>query len=310
MTNRLCLALVGPTASGKTKLAIDVARKVGGEIVCMDSTTVYRGFDIGSSKPTAEEREAVKHHLLDLLRPDEPFSAGHFVQLANDTIAEIQSRGRLPIVVGGTYFYLRALQFGMYPVPPIPAEIIERIEGEFFDEETPGNAKIHAELKKHDPEAAASIHVNDRYRLVRALAIFRTTGELPSKLQPAPLSGDAKTRLWMKYAMAVSRNQLHASIVQRAEKMLASGLLEETKKIEAEFPQARALGSVGYAEARQFLARKLTEKQLRLEIIEKTRQLAKRQMTWLRSDPELRFVDGRDVDRIALEVENLRVALE
>jgi tRNA dimethylallyltransferase len=311
--HRLCCALVGPTASGKTKLAIAIAKHLEGEIdceiVCMDSTTVYRGFDIGSSKPTAEERAAVPHHLLDLLKPDEPFSAGHFVQLANETITDIQNRGKLPLVVGGTYFYLRALQHGMYAVPPIQAEVIETIEKEFFDDEVLNTGRMHEELVAKDPAAAQTIHRNDRYRLVRALAILRTTGELPSRLQPVPVSEEAEKRLWMKYAIAVSRNALQENIAKRTDAMIAAGLVEETRKIESEYPQSRALGSIGYAEARLFLARKLTEKQLRLEIIEKTRQLAKRQMTWLRSDPELRFVDHRDGDRIRKEVENLRAAL-
>ncbi len=309
-TRRLALALVGPTASGKTKIAIDIARAIGGEIICMDSTTVYRGFNIGTSKPTPDEQIAVPHHLLDILDPEDPFSAGHFVERAEACVSEIHGRGKIPIVTGGTYFYLRALQFGMYPTPVIPAEVIDSIEAEFFEEEVTNTARMHAELKSKDPAAAEKIHPNDKYRLLRALAVIRTTGELPSQLKPVPLSPNQADRLWLKYAVALSRHTLNQNIVTRTEKMLLSGLAKETENLKAEWPRARALQSIGYSECMQFLDKKLTEKQLRNEIIEKTRQLAKRQLTWVRSDAELRFIDSRDLPRVQKEVENLTHVLE
>jgi tRNA dimethylallyltransferase len=288
---------------------VDLAQKIGGEILCMDSTTVYRGFDVGTSKPSKEDREKVPHHLLDLLAPEEPFSAYHFVQNADELIDEIQGRGKLPIVVGGTYFYLRALQHGMYPTPVIPAEVIEGIEKEFFDDENLNTARMHAELMEKDPQAANAIHPNDRYRLIRALAIVRTTGEQPSSLKPVFRSESQGARVWLKYAMVMSRHALNQNIVRRTERMLRDGLIEETKRIKEQSPQARSLQSIGYTESLLFLNKNLTEKQLRNEIIEKTRQLAKRQITWLRSDPEIRYIDFRDMARVQLEVENLKVAL-
>lgn len=306
---QLCVAVVGPTASGKTALAVEVAQAIDGEIVCMDSTTIYRGFDIGSSKPSAEERQKVPHHLLDILEPTEAFSAYHFVQQAEEVITGIQSRGKLPIIVGGTYFYLRALQHGMYPGPVIPAEVIESVEKEFFDDDTVNTQRMHDALKAKDAQAAAAIHPNDRYRLVRALAVLRT-GQKPSALKPSTLTESQSKRIWMKYAIAVARNALSGAIQRRTERMLKEGLVEETRQLQEKYPGARPLQSIGYAEAGQFLQRKLTEKQLPLEIVEKTRQLAKRQTTWLRSDAEIRYVDFRDVARIKLEVENLQVALD
>jgi tRNA dimethylallyltransferase len=305
----LVLALVGPTASGKTKIAIDIARAIGGEIVCMDSTTVYQEFNIGSSKPTKEEQAAAPHHLIDILAPEDPFSAGHFVEKAEACLADILSRGKTPIVTGGTYFYLRALQHGMYPTPVIPAEVIDGIEAEFFDDEGTNTTKMYEELKGKDPAAAEKIHPNDKYRLLRALAVLRTTGELPSKLRPVPLSEAQSGRLWLKYSVALSRHALNQNIVHRTETMILGGLAKETESIRAKWPRARALQSVGYAETCQFLDKKLTEKQLRNEIIEKTRQLAKRQVTWVRSDAELRFIDSRDLPRVEKEVDNLRHVL-
>lgn len=309
MNRQLAIAILGPTASGKTKLAVQLANRLNGEIVCMDSTTVYKGLDIGSSKPSAEELAGATHHLLDIANPDEPFSAFHFVQLAEKTVNEIASRGKLPIIVGGTYFYLRALQFGMYELPNIANEVVEALEKEFCEDDKVNTLKMHAELKKKDPKAAETIHPNDKYRLLRALAILRTTKELPSQLKPVPFSEVQKNRLWIKYAVTLSRHAINQAIVNRTEKMLAAGIVKETENLLYKYPEARCLNSIGYAEAKAFIQKKITEKQLRNEIIEKTRQLAKRQVTWLRSDPEVRFIDFRDHDRVCLEVENLQFAL-
>jgi tRNA dimethylallyltransferase len=306
---RTCIAIVGPTASGKTGFAVELAQKINGQVICMDSATVYRGFDIGTSKPSAADRQKVTHHLVDILDPNEPFSAYHFVQYADEIIDKVHAEGRVPIIVGGTYFYLRALQHGMYPTPVIPAEVIENLEKEFFEDETLNTARMHEELKKKDPKSAEVIHPNDRYRLLRALAILRTTDEKPSELKPQVRSETQRKRIWMKYALLLSRHTLNQNILRRAERMLHDGLVEETKRLMERFPQARPLQSIGYAESCLFLNKKLTEKQLRNEIIEKTRQLAKRQTTWLRSDPEIRYVDFRDLSRVELEVGNLTFAL-
>lgn len=309
MKRPICMAVLGPTASGKSSLALQIAPLLNGEIITMDSATIYQGFDIGTAKPTTEEQAKVPHHLIDILKPNDPFSAGHFVELAEEKMLEILGRGKTPIVVGGTYFYLRALQHGMYPIPVISEDVIDQIEKEFTDDETINSARMHAALKAKDAKAAENIHPNDRYRLLRALAILRTTNEKPSALKPKARTLEQSSRIWMKYSIAMSRHTLNHAITRRAEKMIAGGLVEETRKLKEAFPSARALSSIGYNETCQFLERKITEKQLRNEIIEKTRQLAKRQLTWLRSDPEIRYVDFRDLPRIQLEVENMTVAL-
>lgn len=309
MKRTICIAIIGPTASGKSSIALQLAPQLNGEIITMDSTTIYKGFDIGSAKPSKEEQEKIPHHLIDILNPNDPFSAGHFVELAEEKMADILKRGKTPIIVGGTYFYLRALQHGMYPIPVISEEVIDAIEKEFTEDETINGAKMHAALKAKDAKAAENIHPNDRYRLLRALAILRTTKEKPSELKPQDRTPEQNARLWMKYSIAMSRHTLNHAIARRAEKMITAGLVDETKKLRETYPTARALGSIGYNEACQFLDRKITEKQLRNEIIEKTRQLSKRQLTWLRSDAEVRYIDFRDIARVQLEVENLSVAL-
>jgi tRNA dimethylallyltransferase len=307
---KLCIAILGPTASGKSEFALELAKKLSSEIVCMDSATVYRGLDIGSSKPTLQAQKEVPHHLLDILDPEEGFSAFHFVEQADLAIQTLNEKNKIPLVVGGTYFYLRALQHGMYQIPFIPPENIDALEKEYFEDDVLNLSRMHSDLKKWDPASAEVIHPNDRYRLLRTLAIIKTTGELPSRLKPAPRTEAQSQRIWIKYALCVSRNTLNQNIVERTEKMIQEGLIEETRKIWEKNPKARALQNIGYQEAVQVLQRKLTEKQIRNEIIEKTRQLAKRQITWLRSDSEVRFIDKRDVDRVILEINNLAYALK
>lgn len=307
---QLCIAILGPTASGKTEFAMQVAEKLKGELFCLDSTTVYQGFDIGSAKPSKEDQIKIPHHLVDVLKPNEPFSAFHFVTVADQIMTELHAKNTLPIIVGGTYFYLKALQHGVYPTVYVPAETVDAIEKEFYDDDKLSTLKMHEELKKKDPKSAARIHPNDKYRLLRALAIIRTSNQKPSELEATPISEQQKNRIWLKYAMAINRTELHKNILDRVEQMLSGGLIEEVQRLYEMHPQSRALGSIGYAECLLYFQKKITEKQLKTEIVDKTRQLAKRQITWLRSDPELRFIDKSDVDRVCLDVTNLKDALD
>lgn len=307
----LCIAIVGPTASGKSSFAMALAEKLGGEIVCVDSTTVYQGFDIGTSKPSAEDRARVPHHLIDTLRPTDSFNAFDFVHQAEAAIEAIENRGKIPLLTGGTYFYFRALQHGMFPVPGTSEATLAEIEQEYMGEDGElSAAKMTEDLKAQDPDALKTIHPNDRYRLVRALAILKSTGQKPSTLKPVPLCARAKDRLWVKYSMAVSRHNLGQLIMRRTDQMLVAGLVAETRKIFHETPAASALGSIGYRETMKFIKGEIDEKAMRNEIIDKTRALAKRQTTWLRSDPEIRYVDDRDVDRVVYEVETLQSVLQ
>lgn len=303
---KLCLAILGPTASGKTDFAIAVAEKLGGEVVCVDSTTVYKGFDIGTSKPTAAQRARVPHHLLDLLDPGRPFNARDFVREAQAAIEGIATRGKIPILVGGSYFYLRALQNGMYPTGGYDDSDLDGITEEFTREDALDSAALHAALEKLDAQSAAAIHANDSYRLIRAVALARG-GKKPSDLKAT--GGMGAEWLWVKYAMAVSRKTLSENIHRRTQGMLANGLIDEVKNLTAKHPQAKALGSIGYAEAGRFLKKEITQAQLVTLITENTRQLLKRQITWLRSDPEVRFIDSRDLQRVELEIANLKSVL-
>lgn len=304
---KLCLAILGPTASGKTGFAIQVAKKLEGEIICVDSTTVYRGFDIGTSKPTAEQQAEVPHHLLDILSPTEAFNARDFVETAKKSIEEVQNRGKLPILVGGSYFYLRALQMGMYPTGGYDDRDLETITEEFTTNEGLDGEKLHATLSALDAPTAAAIHPNDTYRLLRAVALARS-GKKPSTLKAVEVLGPEW--LWVKYAMALSRKILAENILIRAKSMVRSGLVEEVRSLKEKYPEAKALGSIGYAETLRFLNKEMGEEALVQTITENTRQLLKRQMTWLRSDPEVRFIDAGDLPRVELEIANLRAVLK
>lgn len=305
-SRQLVLAILGPTAAGKSEFAVQVSKKIGGEILCLDSTTVYRGFDIGSSKPGEALRKEVPHHLVDTLDPEEDFSAKDFARMAFHVIQDIHKRGKVPVLVGGTYFYLRALQHGMYPVHDIPRTVFEQIEKEFAD----NTAAMYSELQQQDPESAKSIHPNDQYRLTRALVILKGTGKKPSSLRAEPLWPEQKQWLWMKYALLVPRQTLADRIRARAQAMLSRGWLEEVRALREAHPTARALNSIGYSQVCGYLDGAIAHDKLVDAIVEATRQLAKKQLTWLRSDPELRFVDRQDGDRIEKEVSNLMAVIE
>lgn len=306
---QLIVTLLGPSGSGKTALSIDLAEKLNAEIIALDSTTPYKGFNIGTSKPDPLVRKKVPHHLIDILEPGTPFTAFDFVQKADEAIEDILSRKKTPLIVGGTYFYLKGLQNGMYAIPPVDPVIVENLEKEFEESDKPLELMYQA-LREADPASAKSIHPHDRYRIMRALAIFRSSGKRPSELTLSHPTSRSSRRVWMKYALLLSRHDLTQLIAQRTDKMLNQGLIEEVRSLLEQHPDAKALSSIGYAECVKFLKNEIDHKQLRNEIIEKTRQLAKRQMTWLRSDPEVRFVDSRDKERILLEVSNLIYALK
>jgi len=305
----LCVAILGPTASGKSDFAMTLASKINAEIISLDSTTVYQGFDIGSSKPTKEDQARVKHYLVDTLKPEEAFTAHDFVKLADKAIEEIHNKKKIPLLVGGTYFYLRALQHGMYPVADIPSDVAESVEKKYIEDETLNTHQMHEDLKSKDPESAKTIHPNDRYRLLRALAIIEATGKLPSHLK-ATKAPHQKKRIWLKYGLVMARHDLVQRITARTAKMLEAGLVKETSRLMEAHPQARALKTIGYLETCRFVKNEISEKELLNEIVEKTRQLAKRQMTWLRSDPEIHFIDIRDQDRVQTEINNLRFAMK
>ena len=280
---RTAFALLGPTASGKSRLALELAAKLPLEIVSVDSALVYRGMDIGTAKPTPAERSRVPHHLIDIIDPDQAYSTGHWRREALHAVANIQQQNKTPLLVGGTMLYYRSLVSGLDLLPQADAALRKEIDAEAARRGWPA---LHAELEKVDPKSAQ--------RIQRALEVWRLTGKPLSSLQ-----GAAKQSLPFRmksFALLPSdREGLHKTIEQRFDAMLKAGLVKELAdlkrkhKLTADMPSMRC---VGYRQAWEFLEGTISEKQMRERALAATRQLAKRQMTWLRSFPELIRLDS------------------
>lgn len=273
--------LLGPTACGKSALAMALAREFALELVSIDSAQVYRGMDIGTAKPTAAERAAVPHHLLDLRDPAEPYSAADFVRDATAAIAVIRARGRLPLVVGGTMLYARALRQGLSDLPSADPAVRARLDAQA---QADGWPALHARLAAVDPASAARITPNDRQRIQRALEVWETTGVPLSQLQNAPRK--PALALATLALLPADRAPLRARIAQRFDAMLAAGFVDEVRRLvdrgdlHADLPSMRA---VGYRQACAYLHGHGDLAAMRTAAIHATAQLAKRQITWLRS---------------------------
>lgn len=290
------IAVMGPTASGKTALAVEWARRLGGEVVSVDSALVYRGLDIGAAKPTAGERGVVPHHMLDLRDPWQRYSAAEFAVDARAAIDGILARGRLPILAGGTGLYFRALLQGLAPMPEADPQVRERLAAEAGERGWPA---LHAELAAVDPQAAARIHATDAQRIQRALEVHRLSGRAISDWQRAPAPDRLPLRVLKLVIAPAERTVLHARIERRFEAMLAAGFLDEVRGLR-ELPQLvahprplelPALRAVGYRQAWEYLDGATDAAGFRERAVAATRQLAKRQLTWLRGELDARWFD-------------------
>lgn len=275
---------MGPTASGKTRLAIELAKALNGEIISVDSALVYRGMDIGTAKPGLEEREGVKHHLIDILDPVEAYSTGRFRHDALALMADITHRGRLPILAGGTMLYFNGLERGLADLPAAEPGVRARIEAEAARR---GWRALHAELARIDPAAADRIHPNDPQRIQRALEVWHITGVSLSELCSVQASRPLPYRLRKIVLAPADRQSLHARIRERFMDMLDRGLVEEVLALRdrgdlhADLPALRA---VGYRQVWHYLEGRYGQDELVERAVIATRQFAKRQMTWLRRE--------------------------
>jgi len=296
------VVLAGPTASGKTALAIRLAERFDGEIVSCDSVAVYREMEIGTAKPTAEERALVPHHLIDVAWPDEQVTAGDYSRLAREALRGIAERGRLPIVAGGTGLYLRALIDGLFPAPPSRPELRERLRERA---ETRGAAHLHRVLTRLDVKAAEAIHPNDVPKVIRAIEVSLAEAPMTEqwKLGRDRLTGYRILRLGMN----PPRELLYERINQRAAAMFDRGLLEETSRLMERFGrESRALGSLGYAQAAAVLAGEMTREEAVAAAQQGHRNYAKRQLTWFRREQEMHWLAGvGSDDAVAAEAERL-----
>lgn len=277
------LVITGPTATGKTAAGIALARRFDGELVGADSVQVVRGFDIGSGKATKAELGDVAHHLIDVLPPSQTMDAARYAALADEAIADIAARGRVPIVVGGTPLWLRALLRGLVELPPsdaqLRAELAQRLQ-------TLGAPALHAELAAIDPTSAQRIHPNDALRIGRALEIHAQTGRVPSELWSEHALGAPRHHAWTAY-VDLPPPEADEAIERRVDGMLAAGLVAEAQKLIEAHPDAPALGAVGYAQARDALAGAASLDAVRQPIVWATRRYAKQQRTWWKRDPSV-----------------------
>jgi len=289
---RPLLVLLGPTASGKSALALWLASRLGGEIVSADAMQVYRGLDIGTAKPCPAERAAVPHHLLDLYEPDQRCSAGDWARLASAAIAEIRGRGRWPLVVGGTGLYLRALLQGLAPVPPRPPLVRERLERQCARR---GPERLHRLLARLDPAGAARLAPTDRQRVLRALEVRFATGQpLAALVARSPFAGDVVPAL--KLGLRLARPELYARIDARVRMQIERGWVEEVSGLlRRGLPDsAHAMKALGYRTLVRHLRGELGLAQACALIQRDTRRLAKRQITWFKREAEVLWFDALD----------------
>jgi len=303
MSMPLLVVLLGPTASGKTALSLHVAGRFQGEIVSCDSVAVYREFEIGTAKPSRQERRRVPHHLIDIAGPEEAITAGDYSRLARQAVGEIAGRGHLPIVVGGSGLYLRALLEGLFPGPPRSEALRARLRERATER---GPNYLHKLLRRLDPAAAQTIHANDVPKVVRALEV--------SISARAPMTG-----LWqqgrdplagfniLRIGLNPDRDALYQRINHRAREMFSSGLLEEARTLAARYgASAWPLNSLGYKQAMQHLRGEISLEQAIAAAQQGHRNYAKRQMTWFRREPNVHWIAGFGSDpAVQKDVENL-----
>lgn len=287
MTLPLLVVILGPTASGKTALSLHVAEQLQGEIISCDSVAVYREFEIGTAKPSKQERRRVAHHLIDIAGPQELVTAGGYSRLARQAIADVAARGHLPIIVGGSGLYLRALLEGLFAGPPRSEELRNRLRDRAAER---GSDYLHQLLRRLDPAAAQTIHANDVPKVVRALEV-----SLSARAPMTDLWQHGRDALQgfniLRIGLNPRREALYERINQRAQEMFAAGLLEETRVLADRYgPVVWPLNSLGYKQAMQHLNGELSLEQAIIAAQQGHRNYAKRQMTWFRREPEVHWI--------------------
>lgn len=289
------IAIYGPTASGKTALSLALCEQLDCEIISVDSALIYRGMDIGTAKPSAEEQALVPHHLLDIRDPAEIYSAADFQKDALALIEKIQQRGKVPLLVGGTMLYFKALLEGLSHLPESDAAVRGKLTNELHEK---GLTELHNQLQKTDPVSAGRIHPNDPQRILRALEVYELAGKSLTELT-RERHGQLDKPIYQFAVAPTERRVLHERIEQRFDQMLTQPFEEEVKKLFARtdlHPDLPSIRSVGYRQMWQYLAGELSYNEMRERGIIATRQLAKRQMTWLRGWPGVHWLETGDAD--------------
>jgi len=289
----LLVVVLGPTASGKTALSLELAEKFHGEIVNCDSVAMYREFDIGTAKPSAAERASVPHHLFDCVEATGTMTAGEYARQARQVLAEIKGRRRLPVVVGGTGLYLRALLDGLFPGPQRSEELRERLR----ERAQSGPEYLHGILRRLDRAAAEKIHANDTPKLIRAIEVCLGSGESGSRQKMTELWQQGRDALQgfriLRLGLDPDRARLYERINGRAREMFDQGLIEETQNLLQKYgASAGPLASLGYKQAVQLIRGEITREQAMQAAQQAHRKYAKRQMTWFRREPDVTWLQG------------------
>jgi len=285
------IVVAGPTGTGKSELALRLAESIGGEIVNYDSVQIYRGFDIGSAKPSPEQRRRVPHHLYDIVDADDEFNAADYARLAREICTDIDARGKRTILVGGTFFYLRALLSGLPEMPGRDEALRARIRG--IADRPRGSQRLHRWLSKIDARSGRRIAPEDKHRVERALEVWITSGKPISSWER-----DVDELPSIKLALDVERKRLGAMLDARVESMFRGGLIEETRALLERYPAtARPFGTIGYKEAAAVVRGEMSEADALAETRRRTRAYAKRQRTWLRSERNVHWLDASDRDQ-------------
>ena len=290
-TGPLVVIILGPTGAGKTALSLELAERFNGEIVSCDSVAVYRGMELGTAKPTAEELSRIRHHVIDVTTPDQPFTAGEYSRQARAALHDIAQRGNLPIVTGGTGLYLRALTEGLFAGPPRQTGLRTRLTRSRMRH---GDAWLHQMLRRLDPASAERIHANDAAKLMRAIEVC-----LAERMPMSLVLGDrAKARdplngfRLLRVGLDPPRKELYDRLNRRAAAMFASGLVEETRGLLERYGPVKALDSLGYRQGLAVLAGAMTEEEAIAAAQQGHRNYAKRQMTWFRREPDVHWLTG------------------
>ena len=296
------IIICGPTGIGKTTTAIELARAYRGEIISADSMQIYRHMNIGTAKPTPEERAAVPHHMIDILSPDEPFDAARFSTEAREKIAALTARGVLPFVAGGTGLYIKSLTQGIFPARTSAPELRVQLEKEMAAH---GPAVLHRRLRQWDPEAARRIHPNDRFRITRAIEVFKATGKSISAHHLAHRFGEAPFRT-LKIGLEMERTALYERIDRRVEAMLEAGLPGEVQRLldMGYHSELKSMKSIGYRHMADFIEGRTSWDEAVRTLKRDTRRYAKRQYTWFKADPEVLWAPPEALKKMRFWVED------
>ena len=290
MEKQQVIVIAGPTASGKTKLAIELAKKINGEIISCDSMQIYKEMDIGTAKPTKEEQVEAKHYMIDIISPNERFSVSDYKKMAEKYIEEIVNRGKIPILVGGTGLYVNSLIYGIeYPEMKFDEKYRKHLEERVENE---GLEKLYEEAKKIDEKAMQNISPNDKKRILRVLEIYKQTGLTKTKQDELSRKNGPKYD-YKVFAINLDREILYARINKRVDQMIKNGLIEEVESIYKKynfFPTA--MQGIGYKEVVQYIKNEITKEEMIEKIKQESRRYAKRQLTWFRKNKEIIWLDG------------------